>query len=189
MPSALVVTRAEKNIAFFAEMIGAADYDRILTSPTAGDARRMMLELDFDLVVINAPLRDESGESLARHIAAKGASQVILVVRSEHFDEVSAVCENDGVLTVAKPLTRTIFWSVLKVARAAQIRLLRTQDENIALTRKIEDIRIVDRAKRQLMAQKGLTEPEAHRLIEKQAMNTRTTKRQVAEGILERYGE
>lgn len=171
MESALIVSYNEKSIAGFTEILRAASIEHIVALSSCGEARRQLLERDFDLVIINAPLRDESGEQLARHIAVKGVSQVILVVPGEHFDAVSAICENDGVLTLAKPINKTIFWSALKLARAAQNRLTRIQAENSQLKQKIEDIRIVDRAKCILISHLNMGEQEAHRHIEKQAMD------------------
>lgn len=187
MECALIVSQSEKSIAFFTEMLNAALYDQIITVSTCGEARRMLLERDFELVIVNAPLQDESGELLARHIAASGKSQVILVVKSEIYDAVSAVCEADGVLTISKPINRSVFWVTLKLAKASQNRLKKLHDENSKLTQKIEDIRIVDRAKCVLISYMKMSEHEAHRYIEKQAMDMRMTKRAVAEGILKIY--
>ena len=187
MESALIVTSSEKSSAYFAELLSAASIGQITALPSCGEARRLLLERDFDLVIINAPLRDESGESLSRYIAVKGMAQVILIVASEYFDAVSAICENDGVMTIAKPINRAVFWSALKLARAAQNRLMRIQAENCNLKQKIEDIRIVDRAKCILISHLNMSEQEAHRYIEKQAMDMRMSKRVIAEGILKTY--
>lgn len=187
MESALIVSHSAKSLGFFTDILNAAFYEQIITLPSCGEARRLLLERDFDLVIINAPLQDESGENLARHIAIKGTGQVILIVKTEYYDEVAAVCEDDGVLTVAKPINKSTFWSVLKVARAAQNRLRRLHAENSKLTQKIEDIRIIDRAKCVLISYMKVSEQEAHRIIEKKAMDTRTSKRAVAEGILKTY--
>ncbi len=187
MESCLIISRTEKSIAFFSEMVKASSYEPIMILSTCGEARRWLASQDFDLVIINAPLQDESGESLAREIASQGVSQVILAVKAEYYEEISAVCENYGVLTIAKPLNKTLFWSVLKVAKAAQNRLRKLYKENSKLTQKIEDIRIVDRAKYLLISHLQISEQEAHRVIEKQAMDTRMTKRAVAEGILKTY--
>jgi len=187
MESALIISATDKSAAFFEEMLNAASIGQIAALPSCGEARRLLLERDFDLVVVNAPLRDESGESLSRYIAAKGASQVILLVKNEYFDAVSAVCESDGVLTVSKPVNRAVFWSALALARSAQSRIKRMQNENAELKQKIEDIRIVDRAKLILISHMNMSEKEAHRYIEKQAMDLRATKRAIAEGILKAY--
>ena len=189
MESALIISHTEKSTAFLTEMLNAASYSQIVTLQFCGDARRLLLERNFDLIIINAPLQDESGESLARHIASKGLSQVILIVKSEHFDAVSAATEDEGVFTIVKPVNRTIFWSALKLAKAGQNRMRWLRAENSKLTQKIEDIRIIDRAKCLLISYLTVSEQEAHRYIEKQAMDMRITRREVAEGILKTYEE
>ena len=187
MESALIVSSTEKSIDSFTEMLKAASINQIVALQSCGEARRLLLERDFELVIVNAPLGDESGESFSRLIASKGNSQVILIVKSEYFDAVSAVCENDGVLTISKPVNKAVFWSALKLAGSAQSRLRRIQDENSRLKQKIEDIRIVDRAKYVLISHLSMSEQEAHRYIEKQAMDMRAPKRAIAEGILKTY--
>ena len=171
----------------YAELLRAASVKQIVVLESAAEARRMILERDFDLVVVNAPLRDESGENLCQDIVSKGASQAILVVKSESFNAVSAVCEAHGVLTVSKPVNNAVFWSALSLAKSARSRILRVQEENTRLKQKIEDIRIVDKAKHILIAHLNLSESEAHRFIEKQAMDLRSSRRAIAEGILKTY--
>lgn len=184
---ALIISNTENSIAYFTEMLNAASCGNIVTLHSCTEARRHLLDYEFDLVIINAPLRDETGEDLAREIASRGSSQVILVVKSEYFDAVSAVCEGDGVLTVAKPINKTVFWSTLKLVRAAQSRIVRMQTENSKLKQKIEDIRVIDRAKCLLISYLNMTEQEAHRYIEKQAMDMRLGKRAIAQEILKTY--
>lgn len=187
MESALIVSYAEKSTIVLIEMLSAAGLSQITALSSVGEARRLLLERDFDLVIVNGPLSDESGENFSRHIASQGMSQVIFIVKSEYFDAISAVCEDDGILVISKPINKAVFWSALKLARSAQSRLKRIQDENSRLKQKIEDIRIVDRAKCILISHLGMSEQEAHRYIEKQAMDMRVARRVIAEGILKTY--
>ena len=187
MKSALIVSRSEKGTAFFTEMLRADFFDAISVLSSCGKARRQLLERDFDLVIINAPLCDESGEALARHIAANGAAQVILVVASENFDEISAATEGCGVLLSPRPVNRRIFWTTLKLAMASRDRLKMMHAENRRLQQRLEDIKIIDRAKCVLISSLGISEQEAHRFIEKQAMDTRATRRELAQEILKRH--
>jgi response regulator NasT len=187
MESALIISTTEKSASIFSEMLNAASIKQIAFLPSCGEARRLLSEMDFDLVVVNAPLPDESGEDLSRYIASKGVSQVILAVKNEFFNAISAVCENDGVLTISKPVDKTLLWSALALAKSAQNRIKRIQAENSEIKQKIEDIRVVDRAKWILISRMSMSEKEAHRFIEKQAMDLRTTKRAIAEGILKTY--
>jgi Response regulator with putative antiterminator output domain len=187
LESALIISSTEKGTEFFTRLLNEAGIHQIASIETAGEARRHLIEKDYDLIIINAPLRDEIGEMLSRHIALKGISQVMLVVKSEYYDAVSAVCEDDGVMTIAKPINKSVLWSALKLAKSSQSRLKRAQDENAQLKQKIEDIRIVDRAKCVLITNMNMSEKEAHRYIEKQAMDMRSSKRTIAEGILKTY--
>ena len=184
---ALIIGTSEKSAAFFSEALTAASVNQITVIVSAGEARRTLLEKDFDLVIIDAPLAGESGETLARNIAVKGLSQVILAVNSEHFNAVSAVCQADGILTISKPIDSQFFWTVLSLAKSVSCKLKRMREENVKLKQKIEDIRIIDRAKCILISYLNLTEQEAHRFIEKQAMDLRSTKLAIAEGILKTY--
>jgi len=187
--SALIVSNTEKSVTLLTDMLIAFSCGGITARQSCAEARRLLMEQVFDIVIINAPLRDESGESLARHIAGAGTCQVLLIVKSEHFEEISAITETDGVLVIPKPISRDMLWSALKLAAASQNRMRRLQAENNKLTQKIEDIRIIDRAKCILVSFLSITEQEAHRYIEKQAMDMRTTRRSIAESILKMYEE
>lgn len=184
MDSALIIAYTEKSVTYLTEILAEASVADITTATNAGEARRMLIEKDFDLCIINAPLFDEFGESLARDIAAKETSEVILIVKAELFDEVSDRVEEYGVITIAKPIGKHMLWNALKLASATHKRIKAIKNENQKLIQKIKDIRIVDRAKCILISHLSITEPEAHRYIEKQAMDMRQTRRKVAEEIL-----
>jgi response regulator NasT len=77
--------------------------------------------------------------------------------------------------------------SALSLARSVYNKLRKVQREKDQLRKKIEDIRIVDRAKCILISLFNMSEKEAHKYIEKQAMDMRITKRAVAERIIKTY--
>ncbi|MCL2111282.1 MAG: ANTAR domain-containing protein [Clostridiales bacterium] len=187
MESALIVSGTDKGITYFTDLLTTASIGQIVALSSCSEARRVLLERDFDLVIVNAPLRDESGIEFAQRVASQGVSQIVLIVKNEYFDAVSSACEEYGVLTVPKPVDKAFFWSAIKLAGAAQNKLKRMQVENSKLKQKIEDIRIVDRAKCLLISYQNMSEQEAHRCIEKQAMDMRATRREIAERILRTY--
>ena len=187
MRSALLVCNKPRGTAFYTDLLTTAGYTLLIPLSSCGEARRLLLERDFDLVLINGPLADEAGESLARHVAAKGLSPAILIVRGEDFEAVSASLEEDGVLTLGRPVSKQALWATLKLASSTHVRRRKAQAESDTLRKRVEDIRLVDRAKRILMTFLHLTEPEAHRYIEKQSMDLRVTKRAMAERIIKTY--
>jgi len=187
MENIMIVSSSEKGTTFFSDILTPMSACQITAVKSCGEARRILMDRDFDLVIVDSPLRDETGESFAHHVASNGITQVILVVKKELYEEMASACERDGILTVAKPINKYVFWSALSLARAAHNRIKKVHSENTQLKQKIEDIRIVDRAKCLLISLLGMSEKEAHRYLEKQAMDMRITKREVAERILNTY--
>jgi len=188
MENALLISSSEKDAALFTGFLKAASINQVTVLQSCEGARRLIQKQDFDLIIVDdSPLLDESGKDFSRQTAAKGVSQVILLVESELFDSVSLACEEGGVLTIAKPVDKSLLWSALSLAKSVQNRIKRIQAENARLKQQIEDIRIIDRAKCILISFMKMSEQEAHRYIEKQAMDIRSSRRFVAEGILKRY--
>lgn len=187
MDSVLLVTSSEKSLSFFMDILSHNAVSEVVTAQNCGKARRLLIERVFDLCIINAPLPDEFGENFAVSVASMGMSQVILLVKSDVYDEVSSQVESNGVFVVSKPVSKSMLWSVLKLANAAFNRMSTLNKENNQLLQKIEDIRLIDRAKCLLIEYLSMTEAQAHKYIEKQAMDLRVTKKAVANRILKTY--
>lgn len=183
----MVVAGTEQGKTFLSDLLKARAFDRVIAVSSGGEARRAMIQDSFDLVVVNAPLRDESGFELAISVTQTTDSSVLVLVKSEAADEAAEQVEDFGVLVVPKPVSRQIFYQTLKIATASRKRMLGLKQENSKLQKKIEEIKLVDRAKCALIQYRHLTEQEAHRYLEKQAMDQRLTRREVAGEIIKTY--
>jgi len=183
--SVLIVSYTEKSISFFNDLLAHDTYKEIIAAQSCDAAKRLILERDFDLCIVNSPLADEFGTEFASQIASSSVCQVIFLVKNELYDEICSKLEDDGVFVVAKPVNRQTLWNALKMANAAYGRLTRLARENQLLIKKLEDTRVIDRAKCMLIQHFKMTESEAHRYIEKQAMDTRVTRRQIADMIIQ----
>ncbi|MDR1000191.1 MAG: ANTAR domain-containing protein [Clostridiales bacterium] len=153
---------------------------------SCADARKKAVGEYYDVTIVNSPLRDESGESMCAAFA-KDMSQVIIIVKRDIYDEVSSHMERVGVITVPKPIDRQLFRAAVKMAKAADTKVRRLKSENTKLMQRIEDMRVINRAKLLLVTTLAMSESEAHKYIEKQAMDTRKQRRDIAEGILRTY--
>jgi len=187
MESALIISDSEKDTSVFSALLNEADISAIKCVRSCESANKLLLKQNFDLIIIDPPLPDESGESFSRYIAGKRISQVILTVKEESLDYVFEEYEKDGILTISKPIDKIGFRTALPIIKAVQSRVRQVQEENAQLKQKIEDIRIIDRAKCLLISYTRMSEQESHKYIEKQAMDMRSSRRIVAEGILKRY--
>lgn len=108
MDSALIVSGKGAQSDFLEEFLLQNQFTRVLSAKSAGEAKRLLLERDVDLLLINTPLSDEFGAQFAVSAAQQGFLQVMLLVKNELFDEISEKVEDFGVFTVAKPLSRQV---------------------------------------------------------------------------------
>ncbi len=189
MESILLVSSSVKVAALLTELL-QAQYSaacQIVSATSGGEARRLLSQRDYDLILVNTPLQDELGHDVAITAAQHTCAGVMLLVKSEMEDEISGKVEDYGVMVVGKPISRQLFYQALKMLSVSHRRLAGLRHENLQLQNKIEEIRLVDRAKCVLIQYLNMTEPQAHRYIEKQAMDMRCTKVEVAQGILRTY--
>lgn len=152
------------------------------------EARQKMINEICTAVLINIPLADESGTDLAGDLAENTASSVIAVVKNEQETELRQSLEPCGVFVLGKPFSHAAFHQALFDAAAANARMQLMTMENQRLQIKLIDLRIVNRAKYALIRYLNMTEEQAHKYIEQQAMNQRVSKRAAAENILKIYG-
>lgn len=183
----LVVTGA-KNREDFLRFLAGCGCRGCLLAASGSEARRLLPEREYELVVIAAPLPDEFGRELAIHTADTTGSGVLLVVSSVQAPELTPELGEYGVAVVPSPMSRQTVTQAVQLLRAGRQRMLRLREENLRLTRRLEDLRLVDRAKCALIQYGGFTEEEAHHAIERRAMDRRLTRRQAAEDILQEYG-
>ena len=170
------------------ELLPPDSYEPPLRAGSAGEAKRMLLETDVDLVILNAPLRDEFGTQLALNLSQDNLC-VLMLVPAESFDAVCYKVEDEGILTLSKPVSRNGLLGAIKLLTAMRGKLRKLDRQNQALQEKMQDIRTVNRAKWLLIEIKRMTENEAHYYIEKQAMDMRLSRREVAEEIIRYYGD
>ena len=182
----LVAGSGDKIFDYISEMLPRSSYDPILRAGDAGEVRRMLMDTPVDIVIINTPLSDDFGVELALDLA-EGAMGVLLLVKNELFDQVCYKVEDSGVLTIGKPMTRQGFYSAVKLLSAMTARLSKMEKANRTLQEKMAGIRVVNRAKWLLIEHHHMKEQDAHYFIEKQAMDTRLSRREVAENIIRTY--
>ena len=182
----LVADSGDKIYDYISQSLPRSDYDPILRAGDAGEARRMLLNAPVDIVIINTPLKDDFGTELALDLA-DGSAGVLLLVKNELYDQICYKVEDSGVLTLGKPTSRQGFYSAVKLLTAMTARLSKLEKANHTLQEKMADIRVVNRAKWLLIEHHHMKEQDAHYFIEKQAMDTRLSRREVGENIIRSY--
>lgn len=147
--------------------------------------RRMLAERVFDFVLVNSPLPDGAGIGFAVDISESRERVVVLMVRAELYGEAYARTSIHGVFTLQKPLSKGGMDQALRWMVSAREKLRQVEKKTLSLEEKMAEIRLVNRAKWILIESCGMDEPQAHRHIEKLAMNHGVTKGQAAQMVLE----
>ncbi|MGN1094837.1 MAG: ANTAR domain-containing response regulator, partial [Eubacteriales bacterium] len=115
------------------------------------------------------------------------ASSVILLVGEKSFNETASRLETNGVMCLSKPVNASILSSAMRLASAMRARLKIAAKKTQKLEGRQDELRVVNHAKWVLISNLGMTESDAHKYIEKQAMDMRISKRDVAANIIKTY--
>lgn len=187
MDRVLIVSGAEQAVISITRLLSSSGYTQISTVSSGNEARRLINCNEYDMIIINSPLSDEFGHELSIYITEKSTAGVIFICKADIADDISDKIGIYGVFVIPRPISKTFFHQSLKLVSATHTRLMGMQSENNKLLTKLDEIKVINRAKCVLIQYLKMTEPQAHRYIEKQAMDNGLTKREIAEQILITY--
>lgn len=182
--SVLTVSANEKFNISLRALLNESKFSPVKTVSSVSSARRELLSRSYDLIMINSPLPDGNGIDLAVDICSQSSSGVMMFIKNERFDDVSGVLTEYGVLTVPVPTSVSIINQSLRLLCSTRERMKKVEQKTAKLEEKMEEIRIVNRAKWALIDRYQMNESTAQRFIEKTAMDECITKRAVAERII-----
>ena len=185
--SVLVVSAMEKLNTALPDFLPEKHYAPVRIVSSVSAAKRAWNERSYDFVIINSPLPDDAGIRLATDISTSEGTAVLLLVRAEQHDDIHDQVVNSGVFTLPKPFSRPLLVLALDWMASAKELLRKLEKKATSVEEKMAEIRIVNRAKWLLISELKLDEPQAHRYIEKQAMDRCISKGTVAEEIIKTY--
>ncbi|MCM1187074.1 MAG: ANTAR domain-containing protein [Lachnoclostridium sp.] len=185
--SVLLASASEKINDSLTKLLPQAYYEPMVTVSSVAAAKRALLERSFDFVIVNTPLPDEFGTHLAIDCCDNQNTVVLLLVKAEMCEEIRSKVMDFGVFTLPRPTSAAMIEAAFQWMMASRERLRRFEQKATTLEAKMEEIRIVNRAKWLLIGHLKMEEEDAHHYIEKQAMERGMTRRKVAEGIIKSY--
>ena len=184
MEKILLVSGNDAGSQKLSDLLAGAGYAVPKLAFSASEARMIALKSDFDLIIINMPLADETGKELAFDLADYTNSAIITLLTNGREEIIGAFGRRKGIFIITKPINRKLFLDSVLFVLSSRQKLKKLIQKNLELTKSLEDQKSVAKAKCLIIANSKLTEPEAHRFIEKQAMDLQLTKRQVAERVI-----
>ncbi len=185
--SILIVSATDGFTSTFASLFQKARYSPVETVTSISVAKRVLAEKAFDFVIINSPLADDAGICFAIDISTRKQSAVLLLVKNDIHPGIHDKVAEYGVFTLAKPVSIITMTHALDWLESAREGLRQFEKKSLSIEDKMFEIRLVNKAKWLLISELHMSEPDANRYIEKQAMDRCISKRFVAEEIIKTY--
>ena len=185
--SVLIVSQTEKFKASLAPLLPKTNFSPVTFAPSFSSAKKILLERHYDLLIINTPLLDDFDTKLAIDASNEKGVATLLLVKQDLYDETySKVCRF-GVFTLAKPTSPQNFRMAIDWLCALREKLRKFEKTISSVEDKMQEIRIVNRAKWILIDTLKMSEEDAHYYIEKQAMDKCLSKTDIAKNIISSY--
>ncbi|MEV4566612.1 response regulator [Nonomuraea sp. NPDC049419] len=153
----------------------------------AGDgeqAIRLADELKPDLVILDVKMPVLDGISAAERITEMRIAPCLILTAFSQRDLVERARDAGAMAYLVKPFTKADLVPAIEMAVSRHDEMVALAAEVSSLSERLETRKLVERAKGQLMAQHGWTEPQAFRWIQKASMDRRLSMREVAQIVI-----
>jgi response regulator NasT len=153
----------------------------------AGDGQRAVELVEQhrpDLVVLDVKMPVLDGISAAEQITEKRLAPVLMLTAFSQRELVERARDAGAMAYLVKPFQKSDLIPAIEMAVSRYAEVQALEAEVADLHERFETRKLVDRAKGALQSGHGLSEPEAFRWIQKQAMDRRLSMREVAEAVL-----
>lgn len=187
--SVLIVSAADSFNSSIRTLFPKSKFSPVIYESDISSAKRTLLERPFDFLVINSPLPDDSGTRFAIDACASGLAVALLIVRNELYASSYEKVSPHGVYVLPKPTSKPVVAQVLDWMIATRFRLKMLEKKSVSIEEKMQEIRSVNHAKWLLIERTNMSESDAHRYIEKQAMDRCVSRQSIADAIIAEYGE
>jgi len=124
---------------------------------------------------------------LAIDISELSSITVVLMVKAEMESDVEEEISDTPIYLMTKPIKRQILIQQIRFVQHSQQKIEDLQKQNEELKKKMEEIKIIYRAKLMIMKEYNMTEQQAHRYIQKHAMDTRKSPREIADRMIKSH--
>ena len=166
------------------EMLREEGYEVAGEAADGEQAVALANELKPDLVILDVKMPRMDGIEAASSIAGKRIAPVVILTAFSQRDLVERARDAGAMAYLVKPFAKRDLVPAIELAISRFAELHALEDEVRGLTDRLETRKVVERAKGLLMAEQGLSEPDAFRWIQRTAMDRRTTMKAVADAIV-----
>ncbi|MGH3646752.1 MAG: ANTAR domain-containing response regulator [Micromonosporaceae bacterium] len=167
-----------------AEMLAEEGYVVVGEAGDGETAIRLAEETKPDLVILDIKMPIMDGIAAAERIAGSRLAAVVILTAFSQRDLVERARTAGAMAYLVKPFQKSDLVPAIEIAMSRFAEVMALESEVASLSDRLETRKAVERAKGVLMSDYGMSEPEAFRWIQRNAMDHRMTMRDVAERIV-----
>ena len=153
--SVLIVSAADKFSDQLENMLPENEFWPVSRVKSISAARRKIIDKNYDLILINSPLSDEVGDEFAIDSVSGTGRTAVIFAKNDIYDQICEKMMGFGVMTLKKPIGASFFLQCLNLCYAVLERFKTAEEHNITIEEKMEEIRIINRAKNLLAERLG----------------------------------
>ena len=165
------------------EMLEEEGHDVVAEARDGAEAIELVRQHRPDVVFMDINMPGVDGIQAARVIGEERLAPVVMVTAFSQAGYVQEASEAGAMAYVVKPFSRADVVPAMQVAVSRYTEAVVLAEEVAELSDRLETRKVLDRAKGVLM-ERGMTEPEAFKRLQRLAMDKRKTLREVAEAVL-----
>ena len=137
-----------------------------------------------DLVLLDIKMPGLDGISAARTITKETRTAVVVLTAFSQRDLIERAVEAGAMTYLVKPYQRTDLVAAIETALARFREFALLEDQVSDLSERLEVRKLIDRAKGRLIDDHNMSENDAFRFLQRQAMSSRRSMAEVASDVL-----
>ncbi len=115
MYDVLLVSAVKKVNTALMPLFSGDTFDKVTTVDSIAKAQRKLVDRDYDLVIINAPLPDDFGRKFAIDVCTDSDRVALIIVANTMYDEISSKLTPHGVMVAGRPMELTVVKQLMEV--------------------------------------------------------------------------
>ena len=167
------------------ETLEEEGYDVVGETGRGDEAVALVQQLKPDLAILDVKMPGMDGLQAAAQISADKQAAVLILTAFSQRDLIEKARDAGALAYLVKPFQKSELIPAVEVALGRHQEMKALSDENLSLADQLATRKLVDRAKGRLMDEHGKSEQDSFRFLQKTAMDTRSTLKQVAQDVVD----
>lgn len=167
------------------ELLEEEGYDVVGETGRGDEAVELVRRLEPDLAILDIKMPGLDGLSAATRITSERLAAVLILTAFSQRDLVEQARDAGALAYLVKPFQKSDLIPAIELALGRHRELLDLEKGVGDLTERLEERKLVDRAKGRLMDQHKLSEQDAWRFLQQAAMDNRVKVGEIARRVID----